>query len=949
MTSVSKPAAAGSTAEAILDRIRELLLGFDLEWRCTYLNRSAREYAELVGLSGDSLIGRVVWDAIPELRHSPFYRAAMRPDLGTGDHELEALVPKLGRVLAARFVRTDDGYVVHARDVTEQRRGEADARRERELIRTIMAQTGDAIYAKDSEGRYMLLSAGARAVLERDGASMLGRTDSDVLVPESSAVVRAHDLEVMATGEALRVEEVLRFKSGEEVVFESSKAALHSADGAITGVLGFSHDISDRKREERRLRLLSEASQAFSSTLQLEDMVAAVARLLVPDVADCCLVDLVQPGGAVRRVRAAHRDPQVELQLEQRLKRMPPRDGGRDPISQVLATADARLRTHLAPSDWERFGDTPEQRKAWSQLAPESLLSVPLVAGGEVLGALTLLQASGGRRLGPPELTLVQHLADRVALSVANARLFQSVRDELAQRVRAEALSTRWAHIFENASWGIAIGSVADQTFELVNPAFASMHGYTPDQLAGQPLEILTVPDQRALVPERIKVAVERGRVVYEARRLRRDGSTFPARVEVTAVRNEAGEVVRLAANVQDLSEWHRAESQVREAQKMEALGRLAVGVSHDFNNMLMIIVGFADFLASAIPEDDARRSDAVEIRKAAERAAALTQQLMAFGRPKPATPELLDLNEVVSGMRRMLQPMMGESISVELDLAPELGGIEADRGQLEQVILNLALNARDSMPSGGELRLRTRAAASRTTALLDEGALALDGGRAVILEVRDTGHGMDDTTRARIFEPFFSTRSGAGSSGLGLGLAVAYRIVRQAGGRIWVSSAPGQGSTFTLRFPERELPVAPPQAVPAAGPRGRERILVVEDEDPVRELVHRTLTDAGYTVATAASGEAALKQLAGGAPPDLVLADVVLPGISGAELAARLAEVSSGLPLIFMSGYGGQELEQRGFAPGGGSYLQKPFSTEHLLKRVRNVLDGDDASAHRG
>ena len=948
MTSASNPVRAGTTAEAILDRIRELLMGFDGDWRCTYLNRSAREYAELLGLSGDALIGQVLWDAIPELRDSPFYKAAMHPDLGTGNQELEALIPSLGRVLAARFVRTDGGYVVHARDVTEQRRGEADARRERELIRTIMAQTGDAIYAKDAEGRYMLLSAGARSVLERDGASMVGRTDGELLVPESAALVRAHDLEVMATGEPLRVEEVFRFTSGEELVFESSKAALHAADGAITGVIGFSHDISERKREERRLRLLSEASQAFTATLRVEDMVSALVRLLVPDVADCCLVDLVQPGGKVRRVRAAHRDPQVELQLEERLRKLPPQPGGQDPISQVLGTADARLRTHLGPADWERFGESDDQRKVWAQLAPESLLSVPLLAGGEMLGALTLLQGPGGRRLGPADLTLVQHLADRVALSVANARLFQSLRDELAQRVRAEALSLRWSHVFEHASWGIAIGSVADQTFELVNPAFAAMHGYTPEQLAGQPFEILAVPEQRSLVPERIRVAVEQGQVVYEARRLRRDGSTFPARVEVTAVRNEAGQVVHLAANVQDLSEWHLAETQVREAQKMEALGRLAVGVSHDFNNMLMIIVGFADFLASAIPEDDVRRSDAVEIRKAAERAAALTQQLMAFGRPKPPTPELLDLNEVLTGMLRMLQPMMGEAISVELDLAQGLGGIEADRGQLEQVILNLALNARDSMPGGGELRLRTRTGAGRTTALLDDSEPALDGSRAVVLEVRDTGHGMDETTQAQIFEPFFSTRSGGKHSGLGLGLAVAYRIMRQAGGRIWLTSAPGEGSTFTLRFPETDLPATPPAAAQAAGPRGRERILVVEDEAPVRELVHRTLTDAGYTVAAAPSGETALEQLAGGAVEDLVLADVVLPGISGGEFAARLAEVAPGLPVIFMSGYGSHELEQRGFAPGADVYLQKPFSTERLLQRVREVLDTADPGAHR-
>jgi signal transduction histidine kinase len=424
---------------------------------------------------------------------------------------------------------------------------------------------------------------------------------------------------------------------------------------------------------------------------------------------------------------------------------------------------------------------------------------------------------------------------------------------------------------------------------------------------------------------------------VFESVHVDRAGREVPVLMDITAVRDDDGTLLYFAGNVQDLSERRRAEDHVRQAQKMEAVGRLAGGVAHDFNNMMMIIIGFADFLCHAIDADDPRRRDAEEIRKAAERAAGLTRQLLAFGRQQMVRPQVVDLNGVVRDMELMLRPLLGEDITLVTSLPP-VGPVRADRGQLEQVLMNLALNARDAMAGGGRLAIETRSIELGEEEGYRRFGLEIPAGRYVRLVVRDTGEGMNAETKARIFEPFFSTKPPAQNTGLGL--SVVYGIVSQSGGYVTVDSQPGQGTTFTIWLPEGEgttEKVALPVAAPA---RGTERILVVEDESAVRVLAARVLTEAGYTVLEASSGREALDLVSGGAGVDAVVTDVVMPDMGGAELAEHLRETAPALPILFMSGYTGTDVLRRGFNEEGVPFLQKPFSPDSLMTGVRRLLD---------
>ncbi len=512
---------------------------------------------------------------------------------------------------------------------------------------------------------------------------------------------------------------------------------------------------------------------------------------------------------------------------------------------------------------------------------------------------------------------------------------------DVSHRVEAGRELQRWARIFEHAGWGVAIVSPDGETIESVNPAFALMHGWTVDELRGKPMADLTTDQRRNEFLSQHALLTEQGHQIWETERLRRNGMAFPALMDATAVRENDGSVICYAVNVQDLTERRRAEEQVRQAQKMEAVGRLAGGVAHDFNNMMMIIMGFSDFLLTTLPRDDPRWADADEIRKAADRAMHLTRQLLGFGRQQLVARSVLSLNEVVSGMERMLRPLLGEDIRLVTRLSVGLGGVEADYGQLEQVVMNLALNARDAMRGGGRLSIETLDVDLPEGYAYRHVGIDIPAGAYVMLVVTDTGHGMTPEVKGRLFEPFFTTKPITQNTGLGL--ATVYGIVVQSGGYIWVDSEPGKGTAFKICFPRvaAEDYTAPPPVHTAEPTRGSETILLVEDEQAVRTVATRVLMNQGYFVLAACSGEEALTiaEKAGGAI-DLVLTDVVMPDIGGPDLVERLTARWPGFRVIFMSGYAEGDKVRAGMENLETSFLQKPFSADSLVLMVRSVLD---------
>lgn len=382
-----------------------------------------------------------------------------------------------------------------------------------------------------------------------------------------------------------------------------------------------------------------------------------------------------------------------------------------------------------------------------------------------------------------------------------------------------------------------------------------------------------------------------------------------------------------------------QSEEQLRQSQKMEAIGKLAGGVAHDFNNLLMPIMGYSDLLLSHLVPGHALRRYAEQIKKVAKRAASLTHQLLAFSRKQVLQLEVLDLNAVVADMNKMLRRLIGEDIDLITIPDPGLGRIKADPGQIEQVIMNLAVNARDAMPRGGQLTIET--ANVELDEIYAQRHVGVQPGPYVMLAMSDTGCGMDEETRSRVFEPFFTTK--AEGQGTGLGLSTVYGIVRQSGGHIWVYSEPGRGATFKIYLPRIEEAVEsskPSAAKPRLLPQGSETVLVVEDEQDVRALICETLENDGYRILEACDGDEAL--LVSGQHPGplhLMVTDVVMPGMSGRTLADCLIALRPGMKVLYMSGYTDNAIVRHGVKP-GMVFLQKPFTADVLLRKVREILD---------
>ena len=464
------------------------------------------------------------------------------------------------------------------------------------------------------------------------------------------------------------------------------------------------------------------------------------------------------------------------------------------------------------------------------------------------------------------------------------------------------------------------------------------MVGYRPEALKGVTVFDLIHPEDLSAA-QRAFAEILRGDVAPAlAIRVRhQDGRWVTLEVSGAAIADEEGGPMVLGV-ARDITERRRLEEELRQAQKMEAVGRLAGGVAHDFNNMLTAIAGYAELSLAGLTKDSPLRRNLEEIARAAERAASLTRQLLAFSRRQLLQPRVVDLNAAVAAAESMLRRLVGEDVEFTTRLEPALWPVKIDPGQIDQVLMNLAANARAAMPRGGTLTIETHdvEVGPGEARLYPE----LTPGPYVLLSVSDTGVGMDEETRAHVFEPFFTTRV----EGTGLGLATVYGIVQQSGGQIWVESEPGRGTIFRLAFPRSEEPLesalAPVPLAPS-GSRGHETILLVEDEDAVRGLVRRTLEGAGYRILEAAAPSEALRLVAAHQGSlDLVLTDVVLPEMSGRELAARLHESRPDTAVLYVSGYDEDAVVHHGVLDSDIAFLAKPFSPDELARRVRQLLD---------
>jgi two-component system, cell cycle sensor histidine kinase and response regulator CckA len=519
------------------------------------------------------------------------------------------------------------------------------------------------------------------------------------------------------------------------------------------------------------------------------------------------------------------------------------------------------------------------------------------------------------------------------------------VRDHLSERAGAQAALERSEARYRSltlASASIVWLADAQGGFIREGSSWEEYTGQSGAAAAGTGWMSAIHPHDREGVAAVWRRAFERREAFYsEYRLMRSDGQYRRVVSRGVPVFGSDGTPIEWVGACVDVEDERKAADHLRQTQRIEAVGNLAGGLAHEVNNMMTAVIGFGGFVLKGLPEEDPHRSDVSEMVKAATRAAGITRQLLAFTRQQVLQPSVLDLNGVITDLTRMLSGFLGADIELNVQLDPQTGRVRADRGQLEQVIVNLALNARYAMRSGGRLTLGT----SRT--MLDDGyarrhpGINIEHGPYVALTVTDTGPGMDTATRARAFEPFFTTKPVG--EGTGLGLSTAYGIIKQSGGYIWLYSEPGQGTAVKVYLPQVRDPVSRPSR-PLTAPRGEgETLLVVEDEEAVRTLARRTLEEAGYRVLVAANGRSALELLTATAV-DLVLCDVVLPEMSGHELGRRIASIRPGLPILYMSGYPGLEVVERGLIAPDAPFIEKPFTAAGLASSVRGLLNQDPA-----
>ncbi|MGH7508787.1 MAG: PAS domain S-box protein [Gemmatimonadales bacterium] len=577
-------------------------------------------------------------------------------------------------------------------------------------------------------------------------------------------------------------------------------------------------------------------------------------------------------------------------------------------IPEELHQAERSLLERITAGQGVRFSETERIGKDGRRIQMDVSVSPIRDAYGHVIGASSIKRDITERKQAAEALIQSQ---ERLQLALKAARMG----------------TWRWDLKTEALSWDAGL---------------RQLYGNESDDVTRYEHFLERVhPDDRPFVAGAVERALDgTGGLDYEFRILLPDGRVRWLADQGHVVRDDAGRVLYLTGVCLDVTERKAVEERLRQAQRMDSVGQLAGGIAHEANNMMSVVLGCADYVLQRSDLSREVRDDVDQIWRAAKRTAGITQQLLAFSRRQVLQPQVLDLNATVRGLEPILTRTLGESRGLRMHLSPSLGSVRADPGQLEQVLLNLTLNARDAMPTGGRLTIETMNVALDARYAAGKAVETLKPGSYAALVVSDTGQGMDRDTLSKIFEPFFTTK-GVGE-GTGLGLSTVYGIVKQSGGFIWVYSEPGLGTTFKLYFPLITFaPDATGPRLPAAGAQAGEVVLIAEDEAMVRSIMARTLRDCGYTVLEAGHGREALDLLeTEGHRVSLIVADVVMPDMGGREMAARVAERWPQLPVLFTSGYTGLEVVRRGLLEDGREFIQKPLAPEALARKVREMVD---------
>src|SRR5579859_1988704 len=715
-----------------------------------------------------------------------------------------------------------------------------------------------------------------------------------------------------ATGEKRSGRCRLRAKDGCWLWFDF-EISNHLQTPGIEGLLVVYHNVTELRRLEAERQVISDVVHALNKTANLDELLCQIHQALKKVVyAENCFVALHESATDMFH---------FAFFVDQFDPPPPPQKIARTCMAYVFRTGKAQL---IPQREFDRLAAEGEVELVGS--ACPAWLGVPLKTPTETIGVLVVQHYQNENAYDQRDLEFLDSVGGHIALAIDRRR-----REEALQK--SESM---FRLLFSHTPLPTWVVDTETGKFLEVNDAAVTQYGFTEEEFKRMTVMDIRPAGDRASSDDIWRHpsigAFHRGQWRHQTK----DGRVF--RVELVAHELEyAGRRVRLVV-AQDISERQHLEEQLRQAQKMEAVGRLAGGVAHDFNNLLMVIKGHTELLMSELAMSDRFLRKISQIDRAADRAAALTKQLLAFSRMQVLQQRVMNLNGVVEDMGKLLPRLIGEDIELKINIAADLGSVRADASQMEQIIMNLAVNARDAMPNGGKLFIETSNADLERVYNMSHPIV--QPGPYVLLAVSDTGVGMDAETQAHIFEPFFTTKEAG--KGTGLGLATVYGVVKQSGGFIWVYSELGKGTSFKIYFPRVDQPedkANVPLAV-AETPRGTETILLAEDEQDVREVAREFLESGGYTVIEAVNGNEALRLATEyKSPIDLLVTDMVMPGMTGRELARHLQQRSS-IGVIYMSGYSEQTVAESSRVEANMRLLTKPFSRGSILRAVREALN---------
>jgi PAS domain S-box-containing protein len=908
---------------SIFDNAVEGIFQSTPEGRFTTVNTSM---ARILGYDSPEEVITTITDIAHQLYVDPEYQAeAARIQEEHGvihGFEFEAYRKdgeKIWLSLNRRSVWDENGVEIYregsVEDITERKRAEEALRASEAELRALFAAMTDVILVLDAEGRYQKIAPTDPAYLYKPQADLLGRRLHEVFPKEEVTFFLTHIRRALDEGRMHRVEYSLLI-SGTEVWFDGSVSPM-SKDS----VIWIARDITERKRvEEMQVRRAAQMALRSDINAALAESNAPLQRILK----HCVEAMVPHLGAAFARIWTLNKEEDM-LELQASAGMYTHIDGphARVPVGAFKIGLIAQEREPHVTNDVQT--DPRVSDKEWAELKGMiAFAGYPLIVEDRLVGVMAMFAR---QRIADDTLDTLASLADIISQGIERKR----AEEELLQSEQ------RYRLLFERNPQPMWVFDLETLFFLEVNDAAIQHYGYAREEFLAMTIKDIRpaedIPNLLANVSGVTSQHEDAG--IWKHRK--KDGTIID--VEITA--HELTFYGRHAQLVlaYDVTERGTLEEQFRQSQKMEAVGQLAGGMAHDFNNLLTVITGYSDLSLRRLDKDNPLRSNLEEIKKAGERAASLTRQLLAFSRKQVLQPKVLQLNAIVADIDKMLRRLIGEDIDALTLLEPSLGQVKADPGQIEQVILNLAVNARDAMPQGGKLTIET------ANVYLDDqyarGHTTIQPGRYVMLAVSDTGCGIDAETQARMFEPFFTTKEQG--KGTGLGLSTVYGIVKQSGGHLWVYSEMGKGTTFKIYLPRVDEIIESDEARDTLAEllQGRETVLLTEDEEQVRQMIRMILEMSGYCVLEASDGEEALsiyKQHEG--QIDLVMTDVVMPQMSGRELAQSLEVLHPGIKVLYMSGYTDDAIVRHGLLDQEIAFLQKPFTPDVLIRKVREVLD---------